>query len=880
MNNFYRKSYRKQEKLRQYLLIAFGIILVGAVAAFLTKSFDSSSDITAINTDSAFTEAKTKPVRDPFAAADNSRTGARRDEPVDNEGNVTGDDATLEGGLPSRILDRLKDATVFIKVRHEYGQRGSGSGFLFLADGNDGYVVTNAHVVLSGGQEAEKVEVVFDCGHPAEKSYNADVIAHDSERDLALLKINSPNLPAPLDDVKTPAVRETMPVYIFGFPFGQQLSMDRDRSPEVTVSSGTVSSIRRDKRGNLSYVQVTGDINPGNSGGPIIDRRGNIIGVAVAKVRGTQIGLAIPTRSLRGFFEGRVDKSRVMEDTNAAGKAKITIKLHVIDPLKKMEKLGIVLIPEDEVKKPFPDNPDGSPAMVGDSLGDYKKCTWNRPDAQISFMLKGKPGTSQKYYFQVGYTDANNVVKFLEPTPFQLTFQAAGSVVAAKSARPGKSGRRSQGTPPPSSAPNLSMLKVVKTPAIITDCVPAGGGNYLVVFFKKLRKLGIFNFAQKKFTGYISVPSSEIVFTAGGSKIIAVDPGNGLIMRYDLFSGDRELTQRVPVTGVVRQIAMGSNTEGPLLVRWAAGTNSYDRASYDLVDIDTLQRIPLAKNIKAHYSRYGDNIHLRPSADGSVVGVWGSSSSDLGVFIFYEDSVEYKRDYQSVGAVVPGPNGRYLFTGRGGYYTTSLKSVSEDLKSARQVLIPALEGPYFLGLTSLGKGSRSYDREYDAVNVYITGSSTPLFTEQLDKSVIGKLSKGRGGYYNKTDFTLDRKVHFLPSSGTLAVIPDAADKIVLVPMNIMASLNKSGIDYLFVASQPRTTAFVDEEYSYQLKVISKHGKVKFSIESGPDGMFISDDGLVTWTPYSSDVATQVSVIILITDDSGQEIFHSFNINVR
>src|SRR5205823_13615096 len=69
---------------------------------------------------------------------------------------------------------------------------------------------------------------------------------------------------------------------------------------------GAVSSHRLDDRNELSVVQIDGDLNPGNSGGPVVDAQGRLVGVSVAKIKNTQIGLAIPSADLVSMLKGRI----------------------------------------------------------------------------------------------------------------------------------------------------------------------------------------------------------------------------------------------------------------------------------------------------------------------------------------------------------------------------------------------------------------------------------------------------------------------------------------------------------------------------------------------------------------------------------------------
>jgi serine protease Do len=157
-------------------------------------------------------------------------------------------------------------------------QRSLGSGFVV---NTDGYIVTNNHVVGEGAD----VKVKLSDG----RELAAKVIGRDPKTDLALLKVEATGLPViPLGDSAAMQVGE--PVMAIGNPFGL----------EQTVTTGIVSATGR-VIGQGSYddfIQTDASINPGNSGGPLINARGQAIGVNTAIFSQTGgsvgIGFAIP----------------------------------------------------------------------------------------------------------------------------------------------------------------------------------------------------------------------------------------------------------------------------------------------------------------------------------------------------------------------------------------------------------------------------------------------------------------------------------------------------------------------------------------------------------------------------------------------------------
>ena len=135
--------------------------------------------------------------------------------------------------------------------------RGLGSGFILSSDG---YVMTNAHVV----EGAEDVIVTLT----DQREFKAKIIGYDKRSDVAVVKIDATGLPAvKVGDLSRLRVGEW--VMAIGSPFGL----------ENTVTAGIVSAKQRDTGDYLPFIQTDVAINPGNSGGPLINMRGEVVGI-------------------------------------------------------------------------------------------------------------------------------------------------------------------------------------------------------------------------------------------------------------------------------------------------------------------------------------------------------------------------------------------------------------------------------------------------------------------------------------------------------------------------------------------------------------------------------------------------------------------------
>jgi S1-C subfamily serine protease len=336
--------------------------------------------------------------------------------------------------IPAEVLKDIKAATVFVKVRTDQGAS-SGSGFLMQVDGDSAFIVTNEHVVggkKSSGNKpslpAPKVEVVFDSGRKTERVFPATVLAADAERDLAILQIkNAKDLPKPLDLAEKVDAIETMTIYIVGFPFGAMLSTTKG-NPALTIGKGTVSSIREDERGEAKYVQIDGDINPGNSGGPVVDTKGRLVGVAVAKLVGTNIGLAIPPSELTNMLNGRIH--RVMVRTGKADNtsAELAIEFELIDPLHKIRNASARVVPVDKLRGATSKDKGGRflplpEAQVLDLKIENQKCVG-------SLTVRADGQTERDYRIQPAYIGVDDILIHSAPTsPHRVVFASAPNVV-------------------------------------------------------------------------------------------------------------------------------------------------------------------------------------------------------------------------------------------------------------------------------------------------------------------------------------------------------------------------------------------------------------------------------------------------------------------
>ncbi len=179
------------------------------------------------------------------------------------------DPTEIEHGDVSKLYEICSPACCTVRLT------GVGHGSGFVVDSENGYIVTNHHVIENYNKYNTKIEAVFYDG----RTYEAKVVGSDSITDIAVLQIEADDLVAlPIGDSSKSKVGDT--VITIGTPYSEALkgTMSRgvvsgiDREFEITNSNGTAA-------GTVLYIQIDASISSGNSGGPLINMNGQVIGI-------------------------------------------------------------------------------------------------------------------------------------------------------------------------------------------------------------------------------------------------------------------------------------------------------------------------------------------------------------------------------------------------------------------------------------------------------------------------------------------------------------------------------------------------------------------------------------------------------------------------
>ena len=242
---------------------------------------------------------------------------------------------------------------------YQQKQRGGGSGVIV---DKEGYVLTNNHVI----EGADKVRVRLNDG----REFTATVKGQDSRTDLAVLDINSKDLPvATLGDSDQLEVGEW--AIAIGSPFGL----------EHTVTVGVISAKGRSGLGTGTYedfIQTDASINPGNSGGPLINIDGDVIGINAMIIQpGTGIGFAIPINMAKQILNDLIKQGKVIRPWLGVSVQDLTPEM--MEHFKVHEKEGVL------VGQVYPETGAEKAGMVS---GDIIKSVDDKPVKNVNELVK------------------------------------------------------------------------------------------------------------------------------------------------------------------------------------------------------------------------------------------------------------------------------------------------------------------------------------------------------------------------------------------------------------------------------------------------------------------------------------------------------------
>lgn len=725
------------------------------------------------------------------------------------------------GELSPRALDRLKNLTVFVKADFPGGQS-QGSGFLVRVENRIGYVVTNDHVVR-GNPDVDQLDrpgrparpgsrilprrtvVVFNSGTPQERTAACQIVANDDRRDLAILRItDSIALPEPIDLSRPAELRETLPVFVLGFPFGQDLG--HGRNPAITVGKSSVSSLRYDRSNRLSRIQVQGGLNHGNSGGPVVDARGRLVGVAVSGLEGTEIGFIIPPQDVLDMLHAKDYQIRVLTVRSNSAEAELEFQVELLDLVEGVNEVKVLYLtgqglpPEamQSVNGRFPILPNSRELILSLDRGKYIG----------RLKIRSNEAHQNQLAYQVVYTTRGGVTLCNAPKNYHVSF---GSVAMAppvnqnsnppvnpnppantnppadpnsKPSRPPISRPpRVRPSPPqePAQEPPISPPPpwvppetTVAFEAPVTKVAVGGAGRFFVMHFATLHKLSIFDVKQKKFVKTMTVDDDQVMFAAGKSLLILALPKSGVFERWNLNTLQREAEVPSPGIGGIKALVMGNAADDVLLTFVPGGTPNM---GVQLIDPKTFRASPYQIDpipnqfFGLKYSPEFTCVSMSANAQTIVVHGQFTWSS------LVRDGMKYRAFTFGAEMPLPSPDGKLIIT-HGQALSAEGKPITQKRGGHGKAVwcIPAIQGDYYVSFNEVKVGANP---SYIKMMIHKGSDVEPVATLPKNESMVELVD-----WFFGRPKQFERHVFVLPQDKLLVYIPPKNDRIDLFALSI------------------------------------------------------------------------------------------------
>jgi hypothetical protein len=783
----------------------------------------------------------------------------------------------------------------------------------------DGWFVTCSH--LFEKYPEGKVKLILNAGEKDQTILEAKIVRFDKNKDLALLKVNNHSSFNVLQLGSVEGLVETVRLTAFGYPFGENLALDENTFPAISVSTGAITSLRK-KDGKLEMIQLDASLNPGNSGGPVLNSEGRVIGIVNAGIEGAALNFAIPVSQLQEFLSAP--------------------DVEFFPPTLTPENIGKPAAFKANILAIAGKNEDYQAELTLTFAGSQHKVSMKR--SADGFITEDVPAPPQKGPLSLLIT-ATSAGHSLSGTIVDMPFAIAGKTYqlgkvqrlegGAKPSVVLDDGTIIEGTISGLSAVSVKLdemqvaLDLAKATSVTLRPIgTAGAIEYQATINRNGKPVktvsGIIPIGAAAETPSNSTPTTTTVSTspagktttaqlgAGQSEVklpsdisdVAVGGGGKYLVLYlrkvhqfAIFDTNTKTVKNLPVdsddilftAGAEKLIVvsldqniisrynlktLAREATAPMPIKGtvnaiAMGSNSLGPLLVLASGVSFLDPNSLALKSLSIKNWTGTDMskrcQIRTSADGSVFSMAHGGASFQTIVIEDNEAHMYSAHDDHSFLVIPGPDGRSIYATTG-LFTPEAKMIGDPNTYARNTLrIPATHGDYYIEIDDTGR-----------IAVCLSGDSRTLIT--LPQVCDISDYKGPVSARPDTIFPRDKRIFLIPDARLIIGIPKTNDRLILQPFDLLQALKNTKIDYLYVSSSPITSATKNSNYVYQIQVESKRGGVKFFLDSGPSGMNITPTGKLTWTTGS--IKIDESVIVRITDATEQEIFHTFKIGTK
>lgn len=839
----------------------------------------------------------------------------------------------LVGGLahgqsPREVIERGKAATALVEV--DVNKSASATCIH-----KQGIFVTNRHVIDKLPKDG-KLKLILHPNDARKRQIMASVLRVDDKADLAVLRAEGAGECEFLPLGEDAELFETMSVTAFGFPFGKALAVGEGSYPDISVNVGRITSLRKTD-GKLQQIQLDAQLNPGNSGGPVLDDKGRVVGIVQSGVFATGVNFAVPVSKVLAVTQRPevVVKLPALDKTTMHGEVEFRFEVVPLFGTLGDVAVELELQPEDGPLRKLAANKDAGGFLV--RTVPFLPPAEKQPvrlSSKVAFSKGSLQGELIDQEFQIG--DQRLLlsdVRSLETGPeskavkhdgtelagplrgldqvrcelggydLQLDLSRAGRVALERPVQPEPAltysvivtydnslkhridGRLGLGGVVPGGAasgvsfvPYKGLRQQLELPDLVADVAVGRGGQLLLLYLQKTRKIAVYDVNQAKIVKYLPVSADNALLAAGMDTLIVLASSENVIEHWSLTTLTRDKAQVFPLKGVVKCLALGSASYGPLLVNHADGTDALARAHYTFLDLQTLQPVKVAAN-SPHNSSYRDAVHIRAAATGDLFGLWATSHSPQGLETIALEGGNVKVRYQhdSAGHVVPNFDGSAVLTGYQGVCTPELNQ--RGRRGQSMPCVPSTHPRFYVSFPTepgaqINLGTKPFAGRKASISVI--DSDQPL--ADLPDLELGD-NRGNASW-SANDFTIDKRVHFIMQANQLVTIPFTNDRLIVQPFNLRETLDKAGLEYFYISTMPGRQFVPGKTFRYAAAAESSKAGVQFELSSGPEGMKMSAAGDLVWDVPADFKPENASVLITAKLPDGKTMHQTFTLRAQ
>ncbi len=428
------------------------------------------------------------------------------------------------------------------------------------------------------------------------------------------------------------------------------------------------------------------------------------------------------------------------------------------------------------------------------------------------------------------------------------------------------------GSPPPSRSADVTIP--LSEP--VGQVVAGGGDRFLILQLPEKKELAVLDLKESKVVKSIPVTDPDVLIAADMEELVLYLPATKQFQRWSLKS----LTQvgasvASPISTEIKTIALGSASAGPLVVH--APSESSTTRGIMLFDPIKFTRLTEAIDpIESQPIGLEENPNracVACSADGNLIVIVGKPRKLTAL----------RRDGQRwVSAEIhgtyslPSSDGQWIIDqGQSFSPDGSPQGQSRYERGHGVWCVPALADGWTLSLNEAKVSEKSRESFLKAM-VHMGSDPEPIFDLPFNIDALKDLVDTFMGRF----CAFERHIFLAPKAGCLAVIPKDGKRVELYRLKMDELMKNSNRDYLLVVSKPPEKIKHGSELRYQIVTKSKNGGLSHRLLSGPKGVKLSVEGLLTWTPPADTADGPIEFSVAIRDSSGREVTHSFRVRVE